>query len=50
MVISQSLCPPDLPLIPNFGCEEILQILVIGVPRHGFIRSYHVVVPFLKDC
>jgi len=48
MVFCQSLYPPDLPLIPNFCCEETLQILVVGVYRHRFICSYQIVVPFLK--
>jgi len=48
LVICQSLCPPDLPQVPNFCRKEILQILVVGVYRHGFIRSYYIVVPFLK--
>ena len=49
MVICHSRCPPDLPLIPNFCFEEILENLVVGVYRHGFFCSYQVVVSFLKS-
>jgi len=49
IVICQSLYLSDLPLVPNFCCEEMVQILVVGVYRHGFIPSYQVLVPFLKS-